>query len=549
MGLNLNDIGIIGWWTQEAMEPDISTFGIHKAILKISKPIFIVNVEDTMGAATYGTITIGKEIPDAGEGYPLCAYAPPLLPEDLGNPQFRKEHKLRYAYIIGDMANGISSCDMVEFAGQSGMLGFFGSGGLSLDEIESATCRLKSNLQDIPFGMNLIHTPGDLEYELAVVNLYIKHGIKLISAAAYMRLTFPLVYYRVHGIYKDSCGNIITPNKIIAKISRVEVAEQFLSPPPKKILEQLVSKNLITQEQASIAEYIPMAEDITAEADSGGHTDNRPAIALLPTIIALRDQMQDQYNYKNIVRIGLAGGIATPVSTAAAFAMGADYVLTGSINQSCIEADTSEVVKEMLAKAGQADVTMAPAADMFEMGVKVQVLKKGTMFAQRSTKLYELYSKYNDYYDIPEKERETIEKKFLQKSFDNSWIDTKEFFTKRDPSQVERAESNSKHKMALVFRSYLGRSSKWAMTGEPSRKMDYQIWCGPAIGAFNEWVKGSFLEEYKNRDIVTIGMNLLFGACVAFRINWLKSQKILLPQNCGRFKPLSLSEINSILSD
>ena len=34
---------------------------------------------------------------------------------------------------------------------------------------------------------------------------------------------------------------------------------------------------------------------------------------------------------------------------------------------------------------------MAPAADMFEMGVKLQVLKRGTMFPMRAQKLYELY--------------------------------------------------------------------------------------------------------------------------------------------------------------
>ncbi len=38
---------------------------------------------------------------------------------------------------------------------------------------------------------------------------------------------------------------------------------------------------------------------------------------------------------------------------------------------------------------------MAPSADMFEMGVKVQVLKTGTMFAMRASKLYELYTKYD----------------------------------------------------------------------------------------------------------------------------------------------------------
>ena len=59
--------------------------------------------------------------------------------------------------------------------------------------------------------------------------------------------------------------------------------------------------------------------------------------------------------------------------------MGAAYILTGSVNQSSVEAGTSETVRHMLADAGQADVTMAPAADMFDIGVKIQVLKRGTM--------------------------------------------------------------------------------------------------------------------------------------------------------------------------
>ena len=56
--------------------------------------------------------------------------------------------------------------------------------------------------------------------------------------------------------------------------------------------------------------------------------------------------------------------------------------------------------------------------------------------------------------------------------------------------------------MALVFRWYLGLSSRWANAGEPSRQLDYQVWCGPAMGAFNEWAKGSFLEQPQNRTVV-----------------------------------------------
>src|SRR5204862_5900082 len=128
-----------------------------------------------------------------------------------------------------------------------------------------------------------------------------------------------------------------TPNRILAKVSRVEVATRFFSPPPPRFLTELVRRGQLTDEQASLAAHVPMAQDLTAEADSGGHTDNRPAITLIPTLLALRDRLQEQHRYPEGLRVGAAGGIATPASVAAAFQMGAAYVLTGSVNQACRE--------------------------------------------------------------------------------------------------------------------------------------------------------------------------------------------------------------------
>ena len=62
-------------------------------------------------------------------------------------------------------------------------------------------------------------------------------------------------------------------------------------------------------------------------------------------------------------------------------------MVTGSVNQLARESGTSDVARAMLAQAGLADVTMAPAADMFELGVEVQVLRRGTLFAQRAARL------------------------------------------------------------------------------------------------------------------------------------------------------------------
>jgi PfaD family protein len=180
---------------------------------------------------------------------------------------------------------------------------------------------------------------------------------------------------------------------------------------------------------------------------------------------------------------------------------------------------------------------------MFEMGGRVQVLKRGTMFAMRAAKLYDLYVRHKSYDELPLKERENIEKNLLRCGFDEAWRQTRSFFEERDPRQIERAEKEPRHKMALVFRSYLGRSSMWGITGEEDRKVDYQIWCGPAMGAFNEWVRGSFLEKAENRDVTTVAMNLLFGAAVITRFGWIQHQGGALPSSAGKVTPLRLEEI------
>ncbi len=467
------------------------------------------------------------------------AFVPALPVENLGEAEFLARHNMKYPYIAGAMANGITGVRMVKTMADHGMTGFFGAGGLSPDRIEQAVLELKSTLDGKPFGFNLIHSPGDPEHEMAVAQLYLRHGITLVSAAAFMRMTLPLVYYRVKGLYTDETGRVVAPNRIIAKVSRVEVAERFFSPPPEKLVQQLYEKGLVTEREKELSGYIPMAHDLTAEADSGGHTDNRPAITLLPTMLALKNEMALKFKYPDPLCVGLGGGISTPQAAAAAFQMGAAYILTGSVNQSCVEAEISEDVKQLLCQAQQADMAMAPSADMFEMGARVQVLKRGTMFPLKAEKLYTLYRRYDRFEDLPEKEKKHVEEKILMSDFETEWKRTKEFFASRgNRKEIEKAQSDPRHKMALVFRSYLGLASKWAIKGEDERKMDYQIWCGPAMGAFNQWVKGSFLEIPENRETALIALNILFGAAVLTRASWIKRQGVYLPDHVMDFRPV-----------
>ena len=528
------------------------------ALRRVRKPLFALRDGSiaTEGSVDFNAATTASSKESkSGGALPLLGFAPPCAPELLGDEGFRSAYGLRYAYVAGEMANGIASAEIVEAMGNAGMIGFFGAAGLSLERIEAAIDRIQRNLGDKSYGFNLIHSPSEPDLETAVAELYLRRGVTRVCASAYLDLTLPVIRFRTAGIHRAADGSIVTPNHLIAKVSRVEVARHFLSPPPERFLNMLIAAGHLTAEQAALAALIPVAEDITAEADSGGHTDNRPAVSLIPTMIALRDELQARFQFTVAPRVGAAGGISTPASAAAAFAMGAAYIVTGSVNQACVEAGISAPVKQMLAEAGQADIVMAPAADMFEMGVKVQVLKRGTMFAVRGRKLYDIYLQYPSLEAIPAAVRQPLERDLFRCTLEEAWTSTKAYFQTRDPRQIVRAEKDPKHMMALVFRSYLGQTSRWAIAGDSSRKVDYQVWCGPAMGAFNEWTRGTFLEKAEARDVVTVALNILYGTAIQLRAASLQSQGVPVPSTARAFAPMPRSAVqvaidqDSIMSD
>jgi len=183
---------------------------------------------------------------------------------------------------------------------------------------------------------------------------------------------------------------------------------------------------------------------------------------------------------------------------------------------------------------------MAAAADMFELGVKLQVLKRGTLFAARSLKLWEAYRDHPSIDAIPPAARVELEEKILGTSIAEVERQTRSFWAARDPAQLERAARDPRHHMALTFRWYLGKSSRWAIEGVPERQADFQIWCGPAMGAFNDWVKGSFLEPPESRSAVQISLNLLEGAAVLTRAQQLRAHGVAVPAAAFDFRPRRL---------
>ncbi len=432
-----------------------------------------------------------------------------ITASSLGSAAFRKEFGLKYAYLAGGMFRGISSAEMVIAMARAGMMGYFGAGGLEPEIIEQAIRKIQTALNGEPFGMNFLHNYENPEAEEKFLDLYLKYGIQDIEASAYMQMSPALVRYRLTGLQEGTDGSVIPSHRIMAKLSRPEVARVFLSPAPERMVNRLLENKKITPKQAELSRNMPMADAICIEADSGGHTDAGMPYTLMPAILRLREEVKQEFGYEKHIFIGAAGGIGTPEAAAAAFILGAEFILTGSVNQCTAEAATSDVVKDLLQQINVQDTDYAPAGDMFETGARIQVLKKGVFFPARANRLYELYRQYNALEEIDAKTRQQLEEKYFRRRFDDIWEDTKKFFRHRDPEQIRKAEKNPKHKMSLIFRWYFAHSVRLALEGNTEEKVNFQVHTGPALGAFNQWVKGTELEDWRNRHVDAIGKKLM----------------------------------------
>ncbi|MDZ4694640.1 MAG: PfaD family polyunsaturated fatty acid/polyketide biosynthesis protein [Deltaproteobacteria bacterium] len=539
----MNPLEAIGTWAPSSEAPVFSSTGLAAATHRFREPTHVLRDPQSgaMGVAFGGQVSMDASTAGA---IGWMGRLPAVFPEWLGDRTFCEFHRLRFPYVTGEMANGIATTGMVIAMAKAGMLGFFGAAGLSpervvraIDELETA---LGSDGSAPSWGINLIHSPAEPALENAIANLFIERGVQRICVSAFMGLTPAVVRLFATGLTRAADGRVLRRHHLFAKISRPEVAEAFMQPAPAAMLKALVQSGQLRADEAALGSQLPVAGDITIESDSGGHTDNRPLGSLFPTIARLRDALALRQPTPYPIRLGAAGGLGTPESVAAAFALGAAYVVTGSINQSAVEAGIGTDSKTLLAQAGLADVIMAPAADMFELGVKVQVLRRGTLFGPRALKLYDAYRSHDAIESMSEPVRLKLEKEVLGASCDEIWREVQSFFSERDPEELQRAEAEPKHRMALVFRWYLGLSSRWAIANDPKRRADYQIWCGPAMGAFNAWVRGTFLEAPAERTVVQMALNLLEGAAAVTRAQQMRSAGLPVPGSAFQFPPRRL---------
>ena len=449
------------------------------------------------------------------------AYAAPVMtPEHshteaqrLGSALFRERYGLKYAYVAGGMLRGISSPALVARMAHAGMLAYLGTAGMSLAEVENAIKDLQDTLSNNePYGLNLMADPALPGNDRALVSLFLKCQVQHLEVSWFDKITAALVLFRVKGLRRNAT-TIQCTHRILAKVTNLSIAQAFMSPAPGYLVQDLLNEGAITADEAAMAKHIPMSDDLCVQTDSGGMNARGSPFVLFPAVQELRQLMTKRFEYQGAITLGLAGSIGTPSAVGIAFMLGADFILTGSINQCTVESGATDNVKSLLEKAGIGDMTYAPSHLLRETDSTIQVLNSRSLFTARATWLTTLYQRHNCLEDIPPSERTSLERDVFRQPLTEVWNELLQKLIKEHRYQdIKHAQSNPKVRMAHVFREYWRYSMDLALSSSGADQLNYQIQTGTALGAFNQWSRNTHLQPWQHRHVDAIALALLNGA-------------------------------------
>lgn len=365
-----------------------------------------------------------------------------------GSADVRARYDIGHACLAGSLDDGVSSPALLRRLAAAGVLGFYGAAGLEPHEIDAAL----NDVRDLSrYGMAW-PTAAD---QGAVADRYVRAGVRHVEVTAPHTASA-----RALARYRFGAGH----RNLLVRVGDPATAERFLRP--------------------AEGTAAPLATDVAVTGD---------APHLVPAVVALRDRLAPAAG------VGVAG-VGTPAAVAAAFALGADFVLTTSINQCTPEAATSDAAKDLLAALDVTDTRPAPGPDLFELGVRYPVARKGTLYAARAEHLYRLYLRHDSLEDLPPDDRAALEHTHFGTPLDRVW------------SELAAPARDARHRMALVFAEYCRRSTAAARRGVPGQRWNFRVPTGADMGAFNRHAAGGPLADWRDRHGDVITTELMDGA-------------------------------------
>lgn len=142
---------------------------IQEKLHQTDKPCYVMkDFQGRIGVSNSG------ELVSEGRGLQVLAMTPPMTANQLGDPSFREDYNLKYAYKTGAMANGIASEELVIAIGKAGFLGSYGAAGQVPGRVLQAIDKIQAALPTQSYAFNLIHSPNEEALEVGAVELFLK---------------------------------------------------------------------------------------------------------------------------------------------------------------------------------------------------------------------------------------------------------------------------------------------------------------------------------------------------------------------------------------
>jgi PfaD family protein len=458
----------------------------------------------------------------------LHSFFPKQSASCLGSSQFKEAHQLKFAYGVTPFEREVCTVDMVSKLLCDGYLAFAPTDFLTIDEISEKICQLRQGADSKAIGLGYRFHAYNNDYEQKRMALAIEEDISRIYISGYLRASKSMIHYRVKGMKKRPDGAIEVPHSIFARVTDSAIALYFASPPPADILDELLSEGLITSEEADLGSKMPISQDLIVEPELNKGGLKQDLFSLYPSVKAeLRAKMVSR---NAPVRVGVSGEIATPEAVAAAFRMGADFVLTGLVNSLTVEAGGSLKRRNLLFKTTSTDVTYAPSYEFLDSELPVTVTRFGTMFATKAKRMEDILRTTVSFSGLSESDRQFMEKNVFQKSLAEAYESSIEFCKKWWPDQV-KSSSSDKVKAAMLMKHWLFTTTQMAFDGIDNRELDYQVRADGGIVAFNKWRIGSVFDDEDKLSVIQLSKNLMEGALVISRMRSLREMGVdILPE-------------------
>lgn len=428
------------------------------------------------------------------------------LGQSLGSGAFRARYRLRLAYLAGSSRGAGSVETALRLAG-AGLMGVLGGSGLSPEQVAARLLETRRQLPSgAPLALALLHSPENPELEMALALTATENEVDVLEVSGFLQPRLSLLMFRFAG-----CAERGEPRLVLARVARPDVASELVAPPSSHLLEMGLREGLLSPEDARVAVHWPLVSELCADPEGGGLTGSSSWAVLLPCLKAEATRARQRHGFSGEIFVGACGGMGSPEALAAAFFLGADFVMTTGINSCTPQSPLCPEARDLLAKVGVGDTTYAPAWETFELGGRMEVVRRGTLFAARAHKLQDIYRRGESLEALSESDRKWLEKHLLRTSIAEAWSRVQNELASVLPQALAAAADSPRLRLSLLCKWYLWSSLR-AAHGSATPSSDFAIPCDSEMGALNEWLKGTPLQPWSERHVDVLAQRLMTAA-------------------------------------